>query len=264
MPAWAERFLSLVGIKYLVDYDDAIFHNYDKNSNSIIRILLEYKIDYVMRYSDCVIAGNSYLEERAKKAGAKNVEIIPTVIDSTKYTMKDYSDALNKKPFIIGWIGSPSTFKYLLLIAPVLEELANLDAHIHVIGAKGDLGFTKNVYFIEWEERSEIKNITAFDVGIMPLKDSPWEKGKCSYKLIQYMACGIPIIASPVGMNKKVVIQNGNGYLVNTHKEWKKALLIYKNNIAKRKKHGTFGYHLVEEKYTIASQIEKIINLLQV
>jgi glycosyltransferase involved in cell wall biosynthesis len=260
MPAWAERLLALLGIKYIVDYDDAIFHNYDKNPNGIIRFFLKHKIDRVMRHSKCVIAGNSYLAKRAQKAGAKCIRVIPTVIDLARYQRKEVKEI--KEPFIIGWIGSPSTFKYMQLIAAVLEELTKLGAHIHVIGAKGDLGFTKNVHFIEWEEASESQNIAAFDVGIMPLEETPWEKGKCSYKLIQYMACGLPVIASPVGMNKEVVKQYENGFLANTQQEWLETLKFYKKNAVKRKVHGDLGYSLVEKNFTINSQLKKLIKIL--
>lgn len=260
MPAWTERLLALIGIKYIVDYDDAIFHNYDLSNNKIIRFFLNHKIDRVMLHSNCVMAGNSYLAEWAQKAGASCIEIIPTVIDLKRYQRK--VEKINDDPFIIGWIGSPSTFKYLLFIAPVLEELANLGAHIHIIGAKGDLGFTKNINFVEWEEESETKNIAAFDVGIMPLEETPWEKGKCSYKLIQYMACGLPVIASPVGMNKEVVKEDKNGYLANTQVEWLEILKLYKSNPETRKLHGDYGCAMVKEKYTIGSQMDTILKII--
>lgn len=259
MPAWTERLLALFGIKYIVDYDDAIFHNYDKNPNGIIRFFLKHKIDVVMRHSKCVMAGNSYLAERAQKAGAKCMEMLPTVIDLARYEHKDVK--IKEKPFVIGWIGSPSTFKYLLPIAPVLKELSKLGAQIHIIGAKGDLGFEHDLYFIPWEEKSEVQNIAAFDVGIMPLEDNLWEKGKCAYKLIQYMACGLPVVASPVGMNTEIVKPVENGYLATTNEAWKEALMFYKNNPSKRKEHGAVGHTFVKNNYTITSQMKKLINI---
>lgn len=261
MPAWAEQILALIGIKYIVDYDDAIFHNYDKSTNGVIRLFLTNKIDIVMRNSKCVIAGNSYLKQRAMNAGANCIEIIPTVIDLTRYKMKEkeYSD----KKFVIGWIGSPSTFKYVQEFASVLEELSLNGASIHIVGAKGDLGFTENVTFIPWEEVSEVNNIFNFDVGIMPLEDTAWEKGKCAYKLIQYMACCLPVIASPIGMNTEVVHTGNNGFLASTKQEWLQYLHLYKDNPALRKKHGEFGEDIVAEGYTIKSRIEHLIEILK-
>lgn len=260
LPAWAEQLLSVLGIKYIVDYDDAIFHNYDKSSNTIIRFFLKNKIDTVMRNSYYVIAGNHYLKDRAKQAGAKNIEVIPTVIDLSRY-----SKPLNNKnnsEFVIGWIGSPTTFKYVQKIAPVLKELASNGAKIHIVGAKADLGFTENLHYITWKEESEVENIQTFDVGIMPLEDSPWEQGKCSYKLIQYMACGLPVVASSVGMNVEVVHENKNGFLANSESEWLETLLQYMNNPELRKEHGTVGHTLVKENFTIASQIQRLIDVI--
>lgn len=259
LPAWAERILSEVGIKYIVDYDDAIFHNYDKNPNGLVRFFLKHKIDAVMRCSSCVIVGNSYLLQRARKAGAEHIEIIPTVIDFARYQRKEHR---NDEPFVIGWIGSPSTFKYLISIAPALEKMALLGAHIHIIGAQGDLGFTKNVFFIDWTELTETKNIAKFSVGIMPLQNTAWEKGKCSYKLIQYMASGLPVVASPVGMNREVVKPNENGYFAKTQKDWLEALQFYNAHRDICRIHGLNGLQQVKDKYTIEAQLETILRII--
>ncbi|AFL82355.1 glycosyltransferase [Aequorivita sublithincola DSM 14238] len=261
LPAWAEQFLSFLGINYVVDYDDAIFHNYDKNRNSFIRFLLKNKIDVVMRNSKCVMAGNSYLKSRADEAGAKRVYIIPTVIDLNRYTVQEKD--ISNTNFVIGWIGSPSTFKYVQEIAPVLKELALNGASIHIVGANGDLGFTKNVTFISWNEESEVNNISNFDVGIMPLEDTPWEKGKCAYKLIQYMACGLPVVASPIGMNNEVVHSGENGFLASTNLEWSEALNKYKNNPDLRRRNGKFGKAIVEEGYTVKSRIDSLLEIIK-
>ena len=260
LPAFAEQLLRLFGVRYVVDYDDAIFHNYDKSPNALVRFFLKNKIDIVMRNSQSVIAGNDYIKDRATLAGANRIEVIPTVIDLARYERLQ-KDKINTN-FVIGWMGSPTTFKYVQAIAPVLEELALNGAQIHIVGAKGDLGFTKNLHFISWEEATEVENIYAFDLGIMPLEDTPWEKGKCAYKLIQYMACGLPVIASPIGMNLEVVQTDKNGYLANSHETWMDALKQYKDNPEMRKLHGESGFSVVLEKFTVKSQLKNIIKLL--
>ena len=260
LPGWAEKVLAIRGVKYIVDYDDAIFHNYDKNPNSLIRFLLRHKIDRVMKYSRCVIAGNDYLAKRAQKAGASCIKIIPTVIDENRYLSSDYKDT--NSPFVIGWIGSPTTFRNLLPIAPVLKKLAEEGAHIHIIGAEGDLGFSKNLFFKPWKEQTEVENIGGFDVGIMPLEDTPFTRGKCAYKLIQYMGCELPVIASPIGMNREVVEHGVNGFIASSNEEWLEALMLYKNSIGLRQKHGAMGLKLVKEKYTIQSQADNIIQII--
>ena len=131
-------------------------------------------------------------------------------------------------------------------------------SEIHIIGAKGDLGFTKNLKFIPWEESNEAAKISAFDVGIMPLEETPWEKGKCAYKLIQYMACGLAVVAAPVGMNNEVVREGKNGFLATSNQEWLEALLLYKNNLEVREKHGTAGLALIKKKFTVKSQLPRL------
>jgi glycosyltransferase involved in cell wall biosynthesis len=258
--SWFEKLFHFLGIKYIVDYDDAIFHNYDLNKNKIISFFLNKKIDNVMKNSHFVIVGNSYLAERAKKAGAKKIEIIPTVIDSSRYALKEsyYSDKIT-----IGWIGSPSTFKYVKNISKVLQELINIyKIKIIIIGAKEDIGFGSNVSYLDWSEDTEVSSILNFDIGIMPLENTPWELGKCSYKMIQYMGCGIPVVASAVGMNKEVVEHGINGFLVDHEQEWFLYLekLILNENL--RKEFGQQGRKKVLQMYSLHQIEQKLISII--
>jgi glycosyltransferase involved in cell wall biosynthesis len=261
IPSAFERLLSIFGIKYIVDYDDAVFHNYDKHPNFFVRKFLGRKIDKVMKYSSCVIAGNTYLADRAKKTGAKKIENIPTIIDQTRYIQKkDFSSNKLK----IGWIGSPSTFKYLKSVTSILENFGhNKNIEIHVVGSKErlDLKNVKEIYY-EWQENTEVDTILNFDVGIMPLKDTPWAKGKCSYKLIQYMACGLPVIASPVGMNKQVIDHGKNGFLAKTEEDWIDAFGALYRNSELQKKLGEQGLKKVDEIYNLEIQTQKLIKII--
>tara|TARA_R100000306_G_C4371325_1_gene140122 strand:+ start:586 stop:1638 length:1053 start_codon:yes stop_codon:yes gene_type:complete len=261
-PAWFEGLFKIFNINYIVDYDDAIFHNYDLNSNKLIRRILGKKIDKVMRYSSCVIVGNSYLAKRAATAGAKQIELIPTVID-----LKKYVPCTNKKDqvFIIGWIGSPSTFKYVRMIEGVLEKLVeHYDIQIHILGSGLEkLDLIKNVKYIEWSEESEIENISKFDVGIMPLINNSWEKGKCAYKLIQYMGCGKPVVASQVGANKDVVKNGKNGFLVNSEIDWWEKLSYYIENPHIRNEHGIRGFEIIKEHYNLEFASQKLIAIIK-
>lgn len=261
LPVWGEFLLKLLGVKYIVDYDDAIFHNYDLSTNKIIRSLLGKKIDKVMRYSSTVIAGNNYLADRAKKAGAKRIEIIPTVIDIDRYGIKKGN---NSDRIIIGWIGSPFTLKYIKSISTVLQFLVEkYKVEICIVGAKADIEVNKNIHYINWEEDTEVASISNFDIGIMPLVDSPWEQGKCSYKLIQYMACGVPVVASQIGMNKEVVTEGENGFLVNTKDEWLKALELYIQSPEMRLSHGLEGREKVKEKYCVQVTHKLLVKALR-
>lgn len=249
-PATLERLIVLLGYKYTVIYDDAIFHNYDLHPNKLIRLFLKEKIDTVMKKSSCVIVGNKYLQERALKANAKKTVIIPTVIDLERY--KQVNPNTMQKT-IIGWIGSPSSFQYVKLIEQILKQIVlQYDVKIHIIGTNEKLNIDdKYVRYIKWSEDTEIEQLKKFSIGIMPLKNTPWELGKCSYKLIQYMGCSIPVIASPVGMNKEVVLNDKNGYLAATESEWKTYFekLIKKPEL--RIEMGKQGRILVEENYSL-------------
>lgn len=259
--AVAERLLSFLGVKYTLIYDDAIFHNYDLNSNKVIRFLLKNKIDKVMRYSKCVIAGNTYLAERAKSAGAKRIEIIPTVVDTNKYKPVN---AVSSDSFVIGWIGSPSTFNYLKKIEPILEKICLKYQHVslHVIGTKSKFNFKKNVKYIDWSEETEVSEIQKFDIGIMPLDNTPWELGKCAYKLIQYMGCGKPVIASAVGMNLEVVKNKENGLLVSTEEEWYNAFELMMQNNIDLQGMGNRGRALIEEDFSLQGTSKRFLEAI--
>lgn len=155
-PALFERILSRLSVPYIVDYDDAIFHNYDKSENPVVRKLLGRQIDVVMRKADVVIAGNQYLASRAHKAGAERVEIIPTVINLEKYP--DNPTEWTNDEFVIGWIGSPSTVQYIESIAPALREVCDRhdDVTVRLIGS-GEVELPGVSYEVrEWSEETEL------------------------------------------------------------------------------------------------------------
>jgi len=263
VPAWAEWALAKLGQGYAVDYDDAVFHRYDKSKQVFIKEFLRDKIDKVMKYSSLVWAGNSYLAARANAAGAKKVLILPTAIDPGRYTIKDYFNAI-QKPVSIGWIGSPTTLKYLNAIKPVLEKLSReCEVVIEVVGGNRDWKFGGSLNLIPWSEEGEVEAIRNMDIGIMPLPDDPWEKGKCAYKLIQYMACGLPVVASPVGMNVNVVIEGKNGFLANTEEEWYSSLKQLVLDASLRKRMGEKGFGLVREKFTVEMNFQVILGELK-
>ncbi|MDA3876071.1 MAG: glycosyltransferase family 4 protein [Halothiobacillus sp.] len=255
MPALAERLLHWLGKRYVVDYDDAIFHNYDLSGNPLLRQVLGRKIDVVMRYASCVVAGNDYLASRARAAGAVRVEQVPTVVDSTRYSPIEPSVAASP---VIGWIGSPSTQRYVVDIAQALTSLCQThNARLLLIGASVDIA-TKfqghDVEVVPWSEASVAELIAQMDIGIMPLPDSPWEKGKCGYKLIQYMACGIPVIASPVGVNVAIVGTCQCGLLAANVAEWEAALAQLLESSALRHQMGRAGRQAVENRYSLQVQ----------
>lgn len=263
MPAVAEcLLLRLIGVSYIVDYDDALFHQYDCHPNIWVRRLLGKKIDTVMRHAKVVIVGNNYLAERAFRAGAKRVEIIPTVVDAERYYPKPKS---GDEKIIVGWIGTPKTSRYLKALLPVFRAIKNeLPVRFVAVGANlKDFEGTPVETWL-WSQESEVESVQQFDIGIMPLVDSPWERGKCGYKLIQYMACGVPVIASPVGVNCEIVEKGHNGEFAGMTEEWDTAL---RNMISarpeRRKKMGITGRQRVEQWYSLQAQAPRFYQVVR-
>jgi glycosyltransferase involved in cell wall biosynthesis len=230
--------------------------------NPLVRTLLGNKIDNVMKNAEIVIAGNDYLAERAIKTGARQVEYLPSVVDVSQYEIKDWGK--NDDIFKIGWIGSPVTVPYLNVIHDTLNEL-NKESKIQLVlvGAGESLIFPNiPTEKIPWNENIELSISQKFDVGIMPLPDGPFERGKCGYKLIQYMAGGIPVVASPVGVNQQIVEPGVNGYLANSMDDWLTALRSLRDDPQKRYSMGNAGRQKAEKLYNLQVTAPKLLELL--
>jgi glycosyltransferase involved in cell wall biosynthesis len=261
VPAWMEGLLESINIPYVVDYDDAVYHRYDQNRSSIVRGLLGRKIDRVMRHAALVVVGNEYLAERAGQAGARRIEYLPSVVDVSHYRKKTGSTG---SPFRIGWVGSPVTAPYLDQIRDSLETFSQeMDVHLTLIGS-GDIrpfpGISTTIQ--AWNEEMELSIGEMFDVGIMPLVDGPFERGKCGYKLVQYMAAGLPVIASPIGVNSQMVIPGTNGYLAGSPGEWLEAFRRLANDTELRLKMGKSGRRLAEQMYNLQGTAPRLFDLL--
>lgn len=265
LPAWVERLLSTLKIPYVVDYDDATFHSYDLHQRAVVRRLMGHKIDAVMRGAALVVAGNSYLADRARQAGARQVEIIPTVVDVARYAPPDeHQHSSDGAGFTVGWIGSPATAKYLEVIQPALAALQETPAVRCVFIGSGpvDMGGVP-VEIRKWTEDTETADVASLDTGVMPLLDSPWERGKCGYKLIQYMACGLPVVASPVGVNKDIIQHGENGFLAESTEDWIEALRTLQADPVLRRRMGRAGRQQVEAHYSLQVNAPRLAELLQ-
>lgn len=240
-----------------------------------------------MRFSGTVVAGNQYLADYATRSGAKNIEIIPTVIDLERYPVKNSDSDLelppnvilsgvegragersaseNNQKFVVGWIGTKTTFeKHLLPCKDWIKALQIQDPNIrfHIVGITEDMDLGKNVQYIRWTEETEVAEILKMDIGLMPLQDSKWEKGKCAYKLIQYAACGIPGVASDVGMNREVTVPGETGILASADEEWIQAIKTLKSNTELRHQMGRNARKKVEERYCIQQTSTKWLEIL--
>lgn len=264
LPAFAERFLKYIGKNYIVDYDDAIFHNYDLSNNFVLRSFLSKKIDVVMKNSSCVVVGNPYLATRAKIAGAKNIQLVPTIVDKSRYVLRPKAESKRK---VIGWIGSPSTQKYILDIKEALHTICKrYSARLLLVGATEDIANKLqgiDVEIVAWSEDSENQLIQEMDIGIMPLSNGVWERGKCGYKLIQYMASGIPVVASPVGVNNDIINVSNCGYLADNTEQWTDSLDSLLSSVSHRKDFSKAGRKAVEEIYSLQVQVHVLEKILR-
>ena len=257
LPAIPER---IVG-PYVVDYDDAVFHGYDLHPNFIVRLLLGHKIRTTMSRAAVVVAGNEYLAGYAREAGASEVQLVPTVVDLDRYgAPREHSNEI----FTIGWIGTPWTARYLPAIAPALNDACRDGrARLLLIGS-GEIKLAGVPLEVRpWSESTEIENIQSIDVGIMPLPDEPYERGKCGYKLLQYMACGRPVIASPVGANKQIVDDGVNGLFASTLADWVHAIGKLRLNPEMRRSMGNAARLKVEGTYSLQVQAPRVLAILE-
>ncbi len=263
MPLWIEMLL-LRKSKYILDYDDAVFHQYDQHKMKLIKLIYASKINKLINRSAGVVVGNSYLESYAKKTNVKKIFVIPTVVDLTRYPSQIEKKLKNNYPLKIVWIGTPGTVHYLKQITIPLQTLSkNYDFELNVIGATIFIPFVK-IKCIEWTQVTEVKDISACDIGIMPLPDGLWERGKCGYKLIQYMACGLPVVASLVGANVDIVSNGHNGYLAKNDEDWINMIGNLLSSSVLRNDFGASGRLIVESSFSLASAEMKLADALNI
>jgi glycosyltransferase involved in cell wall biosynthesis len=256
LPAFGERLLRIARKPLVVDYDDAVFHKYEHGNR---RFLLAGKIDSVMRHASVVVAGNSYLADRANRSGACKVEVVPTVVDMSRYpVLPGRRDGTLR----IAWIVPQHTAPSLPIAAAGLRLAArSTPLTLAVIGANVSMPGV-DVEHLSWSEASEAASIAGCDIGIMPLPDQPWERGKCGYKLIQYMACARPVAASPVGVNIEIV-DGSVGILANDAAAWRDAILLLAGDPDLRARLGEAARRRVEERYSLAVAAPRIVSILR-
>lgn len=263
IPAFFEKILLSKKIPYILDYDDAVFHHYDMNKKAVIKIIFGNKHKAIMKNASVVIAGNEYIADYARKANAKSVDIVPTAVDLGKYSIPDNKfNSLKNKKNIIGWIGQRSTAQFLFQLGDLIKNIAkdNL-ASFSAIGIEPSFCHLP-INCIPWSSETEASELSSFDIGIMPLTDGPFERGKCGYKLIQYMACGLPVVASPVGVNTRIVEHGVNGFLAESQDEWDHAFRTLIANPELRIQMGMAGRKKVEREYCLQVTAPRLLQII--
>lgn len=248
-PAFLERLLAFLNCPIVYDFDDAIFHLDTHPANRYFGWLkFPGKTGTICRVSSHVIVGNNYLADYARQYN-KNVTVIPSSVDTTFYDTK-YKKELGR-PVAIGWTGSCTSQAHLESFAPFLREvMQQRDVELHVISDREPELSDVPVIWHCWSPDTEISDLARFDIGIMPMPDDRWSRGKCSMKALLYMAMGIPAICSAVGMNREVIQHGENGFLATTKDEWVLHLNALIDSSALRHRLGQAGRRTVENRYS--------------
>ena len=247
--------------KYIYDFDDAIWlPNYSESNAKVHRLKAYWKVKYCIKWADQLTVGNDYLADYARPFNS-NITVVPTTIDLENHhnLTTDYEHL----PVVIGWTGTQTTLRYLDEVVPILAALEKeYDFVFRVISNEKPEFDLKSLVFVPWNKETEIEDLAAIQIGLMPLIEDQWSNGKCGFKALQYMALGIPSILSPVGVNTKIVNNGVNSYLCASLEEWKACLVELLTNSDQRRKIGQAGRKTVEENYSVKANYGKYLEVL--
>jgi glycosyltransferase involved in cell wall biosynthesis len=260
-PPLFERRVWRAGVPLIFDFDDAIFVPYTSPSNGYLSLLkFPAKTGTICRMAAHVMAGNPYLADYARQFNAR-VTVVPTTIDTEKYTIE------RPKPVavpVIGWSGSYSTLKYLNILREPLRRLAQQTRfRLRIIGARHYEIEGVDVEALPWRSETEVADLRPIDIGVMPLPDDRWARGKCGLKALQYMALGIPTICSPVGVNCDIIQDGENGLFASTPEEWVDKLEWLIRSVEDRQKLGLAGRASVDSEYSARVQAPRVQRIFE-
>ncbi|MBK6849595.1 MAG: glycosyltransferase family 4 protein [Proteobacteria bacterium] len=238
----------------IFDMDDALFHN--------LWGLEGLQIRRIVARVGQVIVGNQYLFQAVGRP--EKTTIIPTVVDTARYQVRP--DPGPDSPFTIGWTGLSSNLRELrLVLAPLRRVLRETKGRLLIVADRCDPSWLRElpVDFRRWSPESEVAALAEAHVGIMPLVDRPYNRGKCGFKLIQYMARGIPVVATPLGANREIVRDGVDGYHAETSEQWAERLSALAADRALRARMGAAGRQRVEEHYSLDAVVPRYVELIQ-
>lgn len=263
-PIFEWIFVKLLRKKIIYDFDDAIWLT-DKPKESPFEKLIKSrsKVAQICSWSYKISCGNDYLAAYAKQFNS-NVLVNPTTIDTERLQALTRNNQQNHN-IVIGWTGSHTTLKYLESIAHILDRIERQFVNVSflVIANRTPSINLKKLKFIQWREETEIEDLLQIDIGLMPLPDDEWTKGKCGFKALQYMSLGIPAVVAPVGVNTSIIQQGVNGFLATTDKEWFAILSDLITQKELRERLGVRAIETVEKYYSVKSNKERFLSLFK-
>lgn len=261
-PSVFEYWIKLSGAPMIFDFDDAVFIPYVSPSNGrLSKLKFPGKTRTICRLSSHVMAGNRYLADYARRVNS-NVTVVPTTIDTDKYLLEP-SKPCSPAP-VIGWSGSFSTVQHLDTLRASLQRLAAREKfRLRVVGVSNYRLDGVETEAVPWRSQTEIEDLRVIDIGVMPLPDDDWSRGKCGLKALQYMALGIPTICSPVGVNSEIIQDGVNGFLASTEAEWIEKLTALLHSAELRERFRFAGRRTVEAKYSTRSQVPRVLEIFK-
>ena len=251
-PPIVEELIARRGIPIVYDFDDAIFLPNVSEANKAISFLKDPgRVATIVGLSRQVVVGNEFLAHYARRYSDR-VTVLPTVVDTNVFVPRMTPPDPSRLP-VVGWIGSPTTFAYLEALAPVLRDVAARHPFtLRVSGAGRPVHFPGvQVEEVPWSMGAEVGLFNACDIGVYPLTDDEWSKGKCGFKAIQCMACGVPVVAAAVGVNRDIISDGVNSFLASTPSEWVEKLVRLLSDPALRARMAAAGRRTIEERYSL-------------
>jgi glycosyltransferase involved in cell wall biosynthesis len=263
-PPVIESMIAARGIPIVYDFDDAIFLPNVSEANKAFAFLKNpSRVARVLRLSQHVIAGNEYLGEYARQHTAA-VTVIPTAVDTSKFVPRSAPSTRSSDELIVGWIGSPTTYPYLHSLSEVLRAVAR--HHVFTLKVSGAGQPVRipgvRVQEVPWSLADEVALFNTCDVGVYPLTDDDWAKGKCGFKAIQCMACGVPVVAAAVGVNREIINDGVNSFLASTPTEWIEKLGRLLSDAELRSRMAVAGRRTIEARYSLQVTAPRVAAVL--
>lgn len=258
-PPLFERALAISGIPYVLDFDDAIFLRAPFSANARWEWLRHpSRLAPTIRLARAVIVGNEYLAEYARRWN-EDVTIIPTPIDTDRHRPRAEADG--RQP-VVGWVGSHTTAPYLHILDEPLRLLAETDSFIMRVIGGAYAHDAAQVDVRPYDLEGEPNDVAGFDIGVLPEPDDLWTRGKGAFKALAYMAAGLPVVASRVGVNPEVIVDGTTGYIASGTEEWVASLRRLIRDPALRRALGQRGRERVEERYSLKAQTPRLAEVL--
>lgn len=256
---WESALLSKKPLVF--DMDDAVVYH-DSTSGSGLSKSRESKFRSTAGRAACVVAGSAILQNMAKEYGARDTVVIPTSVDTDIYAPKyvDKADAVT-----IGWIGSRSTLWYLDAIKPAVSRLLKRHENLSMLVVADkpyDFGSSRS-RFEPWSEEKEAALVASFDIGLMPLSDDPWSRGKCGFKIVQYCACAVPSVCSPVGANLELIEDGAEGFFAADLAQWEDRLELLVTDASLREAMGSRARNRAVKDYSMKTNFSKLLEAVE-